>query len=75
MAQCYPKRLETFENVPVIPDAALIHREGKAFAFYLNDQRVKTTDVTLGIADGDYHHILGGLKIGDVVLVSGQRHH
>ncbi len=65
--------LETFENVPVIPDAALIHREGKAFAFYLNDQRVKTTDVTLGIADGDYHHILGGLKIGDVVLVSGQR--
>lgn len=65
--------LETFENVPVVPDAALIHREGKVFVFCLNEKQVKLTEVALGIADGDYHHILGGLNIGDVILISGQR--
>lgn len=65
--------LEKFENVPVVPDAALIHREGKVFVYTLDDKKVKLTEVSLGISEGDYHHILKGLSVGDVVLVSGQR--
>ncbi len=65
--------LERHENVPVIPESALIHKEGKVFCYVANESKIQRQNLTLGIMDGDFHEILEGPAPGEVVVVSGQR--
>jgi len=63
--------LEAGERRPrlAIPRAALITRDGKAFAFLLEGNRVKLTPLTLGPEMGDLVEIDQGLKEGDKVVL------
>jgi len=63
--------LEAGERRPrlAIPRAALITRNGQAFAFRLEDNRVKLTPLTLGPEMGDLVEITQGLKEGDKVVL------
>jgi RND family efflux transporter MFP subunit len=52
-----------------IPKAAVVTREGRAFAFLLNGGQVKLTALTLGPEMGDLVEIAQGLKEGDRVAL------
>jgi len=52
-----------------IPKAAVITRDGRPFAFLLEENRVKLTPLTLGQEMGDLVEITGGLKEGDRVVL------
>lgn len=65
------KPLEAAERRPrlTIPKAAVVTRDGRAFAFRLEDNRVQLTPLTLGPEMGDLVEITGGLKEGDKVVL------
>ena len=65
--------LERHKDVPVVPDAALIRRGEDIFAYVVNNSRIHSRRLVLGISEGDYHEVLEGLQPGDTVIVSGQR--
>jgi RND family efflux transporter MFP subunit len=52
-----------------IPKAAVVTREGRAFAFLLNGGQVKLTALTMGPEMGDLVEIAQGLKEGDRVAL------
>ncbi len=52
-----------------IPRAAVVTRDGRAFAFLLEENRVKLTPLTLGPEMGDLVEITTGLKEGDKVVL------
>jgi len=65
--------LERHKDVPVVPDAALIRRGEDIFTYVVNNSRIHSRRLVLGISEGDYHEVLEGLQLGDTVVVSGQR--
>ncbi|MCX7000272.1 MAG: efflux RND transporter periplasmic adaptor subunit [Candidatus Sumerlaeota bacterium] len=65
--------LERHKDVPVVPDAALIRRGEDIFTYVVNNSRIHSSRLVLGISEGDYHEVLEGLQPGDMVIVSGQR--
>ena len=65
--------LERHKDVPVVPDAALIRRGEDIFTYVVNNSRIHSRRLVLGISEGDYHEVLEGLQPGDTVIVSGQR--
>lgn len=52
-----------------LPQAAVVTRDGRSFAFLLDSNRVKLTPLTLGPKMGDLVEIDKGLKEGDKVVV------
>lgn len=65
--------LERHKDVPVVPDAALIRRGEDIFTYVVNNSRIHSSRLVLGISEGDYHEVLEGLQPGDMVIISGQR--
>jgi RND family efflux transporter MFP subunit len=65
--------LERHKDVPAVPDAALIRRGVDIFTYVVNNSRIHSRRLVLGISEGDYHEVLEGLQPGDMVVVSGQR--
>ena len=65
--------LERHKDVPAVPDAALIRRGEDIFAYVVNNSKVHSRRLVLGISEGDYYEVLEGLQPGDMVIVSGQR--
>jgi RND family efflux transporter MFP subunit len=65
------KPLEAGERRPrlALPKAAVVTRDGRKFAFLVEDNRVKLTPLTLGPEMGDLVEIDKGLKEGDKVVV------
>ena len=61
--------LQTKENIPLIPVAALVQQGAKTVVFTALDKEsgepAKPVPVTLGISDGTYAEILEGLNPGD----------
>jgi len=67
-----PRKLAPEEIKPRLAAArsALIDRNGRAFAYLLEGNRVRETPVRVGATFGDMVEILSGLKAGDRVVVT-----
>ena len=63
--------LEAGERQPrlTLPQAALVTREGRTFAFLVQDNEARLVPVTLGETMGDLVEIVSGLKDGDRVVL------
>jgi len=59
------------ENAAVVPSSAIVRIEGKEYAYVASDSRARRRLVKLGLAEGDRHEIIEGLKPGDSVIVKG----
>jgi RND family efflux transporter MFP subunit len=62
----------TRENTTVIPDTALVRQGDQAFVYVVKESRVERRQVILGIAEGDRHEVLEGLKPDETVAASGR---
>ncbi|MBN1902571.1 efflux RND transporter periplasmic adaptor subunit [Candidatus Sumerlaeota bacterium] len=65
--------IETHENVMIIPDAALVIRDGKPMAYAVRDSHVNILPLQLGLSEGDVHEALEGVQPGDKVVMRGQQ--
>lgn len=65
--------LKRRENVPVVPEAALIRQGPDIYAYVVNSSSVHRRRLTLGICEGDLCEALKGLEPGEMVVVKGQR--
>jgi RND family efflux transporter MFP subunit len=67
-----PRKLAPEEMKPRLAAArsALIDRNGRTFAYLLEENRVRETPVRVGATFGDMVEILSGLKAGDRVVVT-----
>ena len=62
----------TLTNAIVIPQKAVMQRQGKQVVLVVDDQnRAHFTPVTLGMNMGNYFMVLDGLKAGDKIVVEG----
>ncbi|MDY6850565.1 MAG: efflux RND transporter periplasmic adaptor subunit [Thermodesulfobacteriota bacterium] len=65
--------LEKRENVPVVPEAALIRRGPDTYAYAVNSSSVHYRQLTLGICEGDFCEIVKGLQPGELVVIRGKK--
>ncbi len=64
--------LDSRSDVPVIPTDAVINRGGKWVVFVVEAQRAYLREVEVGLVSEEAAEILGGLSVGERVVVSGQ---
>lgn len=60
------------KSVVVIPYESIVLRAGKPFVYYVKDGKSALIAVTLGIREKELIEITSGLKVGDLVITSGQ---
>ena len=65
-------RLRRRENVPIVPDAALLHHGEEVCAYVVNGSKARRRVLRLGLAEGERHEVLEGLRPGDLVVIRGQ---
>lgn len=56
----------------VVPDSALIREGDQIFVLVVDNNIALRRNVKLGIWQGDFHEILEGISVGDVVITRGQ---
>lgn len=61
------------KGVPVILKEGLIGREPELYVFAIKDKKATLIKITLGIRQGQYYEVTGGLKEGDLVVILGQQ--
>jgi len=59
-------------NVPVIPRSAIINTYDTRIVFTVDDNIATRREITLGLESEDMVEVLGGLEIGDLVVIAGQ---
>lgn len=63
----------TVKNTIVIPASAVLKDDtGKASVMVVEAGKARKRDVELGVADGDDVQVVGGLKVGEQVITSGE---
>ncbi len=65
--------LEQRDDVPVVPDAALVRTAGAVRAYVVEDGRIRVRPVTLGLTEGATCEVTDGLRPGERVVLRGQR--
>jgi membrane fusion protein, multidrug efflux system len=58
------------QGVAMVPDDALVFRDGKAFVPVVRNDRLKLAEVTLGYDDGINVEVTGGVSEQDVVAIN-----
>jgi len=65
--------LDERENVPVVPDEALVVSEGKTRVYLVEDGQVRVREVKIGLEEGAMNEALEGVRAGEKVIVRGQQ--
>jgi len=65
--------LDERENVPVVPDEAIVASEGKTRVYVVNGSQVRLRDVKIGLEEGNRNEVLEGLRPGEKVVIRGQQ--
>jgi RND family efflux transporter MFP subunit len=60
------------QNVVLMPNQAIVQREGKSVAFVVADGKAQLRELQLGLSDGTQTEVLAGLEPGDQLVVAGQ---
>jgi multidrug efflux system membrane fusion protein len=64
--------VKTLRDQVIVPTAAVQRGAQGTYVFVVNqDNTVKMTPVTLGVADGEQQGVTGGLQGGETVVVDG----
>ena len=61
----------TKESAAVVPVEAIVEKKGKKYVFKVVDGKARLTEVTEGLVSENSIEIIDGVKMGDVVVVSG----
>lgn len=61
------------KGVPIILKEGLIGREPELYVFVIKDKKATLRKITLGLRQGQYYEVTGGLKEGDLVVILGQQ--
>ena len=64
--------LDTHDLALIIPKRALLKEEERAYVFVAKDGVVAKTELATGFSDSERLEVLGGLALGDLVVVDGQ---
>ena len=64
--------LEVRTNVVVLPADVVLRRGERYLAFVVNDGKVETRQLKVGVRDSNVFEIVDGLKVGEQVVVEGQ---
>jgi RND family efflux transporter MFP subunit len=64
--------IEDHPNVVAVPLSALVREGSSIYVYAIVDGRAKRTPVKVGIDDGSYTEIVGGLDEGCQVVISGK---
>jgi RND family efflux transporter MFP subunit len=62
---------DTHDETLAIPRRGVISDAGETFVFIAEADTVRKVDVTVGFEDEDYAEIIGGISLGDTVVVLG----
>ena len=65
--------LEEKKGVPTIPDHAVLRDDDKTHVYVANGGTARRRSVRLGLAEGAVVEVVEGLKVGEMVVTSGQR--
>jgi membrane fusion protein (multidrug efflux system) len=65
--------LEERQEVPLVPDEALMAYEDGLHVFVVNDETIHTRPVRIGLEEGNLNQVLEGLSPGERVVVRGQQ--
>src|SRR5262245_8319385 len=57
----------------LVPEAALVAKDGNKYAYVVKDQVAERKEVDLGKKVGDKYEVKKGLREGDVVVIKGQQ--
>jgi len=60
------------ENVVAVPALSILKEGTDAFVFVLDGNKASKRKVELGRVNGPYQEVLGGVSLGDPIVVSGQ---
>lgn len=58
-------------DVTVVPDSALIRREGRIFVYKIVDSKARLNPIVPGLSEGNLYEVREGLNPGDMVVVRG----
>ena len=58
------------DNVPMVPSAAVMERDGKKFVYIVAEGRVARRDIVAGVANWEWTEVLSGLREGEAVVTS-----
>jgi membrane fusion protein (multidrug efflux system) len=61
------------KGVPIILKEAIIGREPELYAYVIENKKAALRKISLGIRQGPYYEVTGGLKAGDLVVIMGQQ--
>ena len=64
--------IESFDNILVVPQSAVLTRNNKDYLFIVNDGRAFAQEVILGAEFSGSTEIRSGLNIGDTIVTLGQ---
>ena len=56
------------ENILVIPKTSIVMKNSRNFVFVIENQRLHETEVSLGLNEGKYIEVTGGLSAGSVIV-------
>ncbi|WP_186438182.1 efflux RND transporter periplasmic adaptor subunit [Cohnella terricola] len=60
------------ENVVAVPSLSIVREGSDTFVFLLNGTKAEKRKVELGRINGPYQEVIGGIKVGETLVVSGQ---
>jgi RND family efflux transporter MFP subunit len=60
------------DNILLIPEEAVMEREGEKQVFVVRNDIVHLQKISTGLERGELVEVLSGLKEGEVVVISGQ---
>lgn len=66
--------LETSENVAYIPLDAVLQEDDTMYVYVTDGTTATRREVTLGISDGEYTEVTGGLSAGEQIVVKGKEY-
>jgi len=65
--------LEEHDQVPLVPDEALISLEGETRVYVVNQGKTHVRKVRIGLEEGNLNEVLDGLQPGEKVVVRGHQ--
>jgi len=64
--------LEEHDQVPLVPDEALLTLEDGLHVYVVNGGQARLKKVQIGLEEGHWNEVLDGLKSGEIVVVRGK---
>lgn len=65
--------LDKRSSVPAVIKEAIMGRDSNSYVFVIENKKARLKQVSLGIRDGFYYEVNGGLTAGDMVVIMGQQ--